>query len=144
MGVQKIEPYLMFDGTAESAIRLYQKALGAEVQGEVMRFKDVPSSEGAPDPSFAQRVMHARLRIGKDYIMLSDGMPGEPPPKVTNVHVCLSCDDEAEMAKQFEALAEGGQVTMPLQDAFWGDRFGMLKDAFGIHWMFSCAKAAKK
>ena len=55
-----------------------------------------------------------------------------------NVHVCLDFDDAAEMTRRFDALAAGGQVNMPLQDTFWGARFGMLTDAYGIRWMFNC------
>jgi PhnB protein len=54
------------------------------------------------------------------------------------VHVSVNCTDVAEMEKQFSALAVGGQVRMPLADQFWGARFGMLTDAFGINWMFNC------
>jgi histidinol phosphatase-like PHP family hydrolase len=49
----------------------------------------------------------------------------------------LDFDDAADMTKKFEALSAGGGVTMPLQDTFWGARFGMLTDAFGIKWMFN-------
>jgi PhnB protein len=44
------------------------------------------------------------------------------------------------MAARFDALASGGKVKMPLQDTFWGARFGMLTDAFNINWMFNCEK----
>jgi PhnB protein len=54
------------------------------------------------------------------------------------VHVCLDFDDPAEMGKRFDALASGGEITMPLQDTFWGARFGMLTDSYGIRWMFNC------
>ena len=54
----------------------------------------------------------------------------------------LTFDDADEMAKKFHALAEGGRVTMELQDMFWGAKFGMLMDAYGIQWMFSCTKRA--
>ena len=54
------------------------------------------------------------------------------------IQVCLDFDDVADMTGRFEALASGGKVTMPLQDTFWGARFGMLTDAFGVNWMFNC------
>ncbi len=71
-------------------------------------------------------------------VMVSDSMPDKPVPAGTNVSVCLDFDDVPDMTKKFEALARGGKVTMPLQDTFWGARFGMLTDAFGIAWMFNC------
>jgi len=70
--------------------------------------------------------------------MLSDGMPGVPVAKDSNTHVSLDFDDPADMTAKFAALAAGGKVTMPLQDTFWGAKFGMLTDAFGIKWMFNC------
>jgi PhnB protein len=70
--------------------------------------------------------------------MLSDVPPGMPVATESNTHVALHLDDEAETTKRFEALAAGGTVTMPLQDTFWGAKFGMLSDAFGIRWMFNC------
>jgi PhnB protein len=72
--------------------------------------------------------------------MLSDTMPGMPFTPEGNAHVCLDFDDAADMAKRFDALAAGGKVTMPLQDTFWGAKFGMLTDAFGVRWMFNCEK----
>ena len=135
MAIKNVNPYLNFTGTAEKAIKLYESALGAKTEN-VMRFGDAKGMDVAPEQK--NRVMHAALIIGGGAIMLSDTMPNMPPPEGNNVHVSLNCDDEADMKKQFEALAAGGKVTMPLQDTFWGAKFGMLTDAFGIHWMFNC------
>src|SRR5690606_900736 len=70
MTVKSITPYLMFDGTAEQAIELYQKALGAKVDGDIMRFEDAPGEGGRSQPSDARRVLHAQLRIGNAVLML--------------------------------------------------------------------------
>ncbi len=139
MSIKSLSPYLMFDGTAAKAIALYEKALGARTE-RVMRFADAPPGEGlAPDPEAAERVMHALLHLGGGVIMLSDSAPGMSVPRDSNTQVCLEFSEKDEMSGRFDALAAGGQVTMPLQDTFWGDHFGMLTDAFGIQWMFSCA-----
>jgi PhnB protein len=135
MAITQLNPYLNFDGTAAKAIALYERALGAKVEN-VQRFKDVPGEPSKPEN--ADRVMHALLRIGAGVLMISDAPPGMPPTLGSNVHVCLDFDDSADMAKRFDALAAGGQVAMPLQDTFWGARFGMLTDAYGIRWMFNC------
>jgi PhnB protein len=135
MAIQQLNPYLNFDGTAEKAIALYERALGAKTEG-LQRFGDVPGQ--APAPATAQRVMHALLRIGEGTVMISDTPPGMPLALGSNVHVCLDYDDPAEMAQRFDALAAGGEISMPLQDTFWGARFGMLTDAYGIRWMFNC------
>lgn len=139
MSIKSLNPYLMFDGDAEQAIKLYQKALGAQIEGDVSRFGDAPPEARAPGSE--NRIMHAQLRIGGGLIMLSDGMPGTPPPKQSNTHVTLDFDDVNDLNQRFDALAAGGKVTMPLEDTFWGARFGMLTDAFGINWMFNCQKA---
>ena len=70
--------------------------------------------------------------------MISDGMPGVPVPTQSNMHVTLDFDDPADMARRFDALSAGGKITMPMQDTFWGAKFGMLTDAYGIQWMFNC------
>jgi len=100
-----------------------------------MRFGDVPGMNVAPEHQ--NRVMHARLRIGEGVIMISDTQPGMPVALEGNVHVCLDFDDVADMTKKFEALAVNGKVTLPPHDTFWGARFGMLTDAFGVRWMFN-------
>jgi PhnB protein len=131
MSISNVNPYLNFNGTAAKAIKLYESALGAKVES-VMPFGD----KGPPGTQ--DRVMHATLRLGAGVVMLSDTMPDMPPPAGNNMHVSVNCDDAADMATKFDALAVGGQVRIPLQDTFWGARFGMLTDAFGINWMFNC------
>ena len=135
MAIKRINPYLNFDGTAEKAIKLYESALGAKAEN-VMRFGDAPGMEVPPGAK--GRVLHAALSVGQGFVMLSDTMPGMSVAKDSNTHISLDFDDAADMTKKFEALSAGGTVTMPLQDTFWGARFGMLTDAFGIKWMFNC------
>ncbi len=139
MSIQQLNPYLTFNGTAEEAIRLYERALGARTEGP-MRFGDVPGTNVAPE--HRNRVMHARLTLDAGVIMISDAPPNAAAATETNVHVCLHFEDLADMTTKFEALAKGGTVTMPLQDTFWAEKFGMLTDAFGVRWMFNCEKQA--
>ena len=135
MSIRKVNPYLNFDGTAGKAIALYEKALGAKAEN-VQRFGDVQGMPVAPENK--DRVMHALLRLGEGVIMISDGMPGVPVPAQSNMHVTLDFDDPGDMARRFDALSAGGKITMPMQDTFWGAKFGMLTDAYGIQWMFNC------
>jgi PhnB protein len=135
MAIKNLNPYLNFDGDAARAVKLYESALGAKVE-TLSRFGDVPDM-GSPENK--DRVMHAVLRLGEQgQIMLSDTMPGMPFVKGTNAYIALHFDDVGDMEKKFNALAEGGKVGMPLNDTFWGARFGMLTDAFGVNWMFNC------
>ena len=91
-----------------------------------------------PTPETKDRIMHAVLHIGDGVVMLSDSQPGVPVTAGTNMHVTLDFDDPADMARKFDALSAGGKIDMPMQDTFWGAKFGMLTDAHGIHWMFNC------
>lgn len=135
MSIKNLNPYLNFNGDAAKAIELYQRALGAKVEN-MMRFGDMPGNPPAPDSK--DRVMHAVLKLGDHTIMLSDGRPDMKIPSESNQHLCLDFDDAGDMASKFDALAAGGKVTMPLADTFWGAKFGMLTDAYGIQWMFNC------
>lgn len=135
MSIKSVNAYLFFDGEAEKAIKLYESALGAKTEG-VMRYGEIPGNTPAPENK--DRIIHAMLHLGAGGIMVSDTMPGGPHSTTTNVHVCLSYDDPAEMARAFDALSAGGKVGMAIHDAFWGAKFGTLKDAFGIEWMFNC------
>jgi len=137
MSITKLSPYVILDGTANQAIQLYERALGATTE-TIQRFSDIPGAQVADADK--QRVTHARLRIGGGIVMLGDSQPGTPAARDSNVHICLELDSLADTAAKFEALAAGGKVTMPLQDTFWGATFGMLTDAYGVTWMFNCTK----
>jgi PhnB protein len=89
-------------------------------------------------PGDKNRVMHAVLQLGAGTIMLSDTMPNAPVASEGNVTVSLDFDDVGDMTAKFDALGAGGKVTMPLADTFWGAKFGMLTDAFGVRWMLNC------
>lgn len=135
MTIKQLNPYLNFDGTAAKAIALYERALGAKTEN-VQRFGDMPGSPPASESK--ERVLHATLRIGGGLIMLSDTPAGMPVSAEGNQHICLDFDDPADLTSKFEALSAGGKVTMPVQDTFWGAKFGMLTDAYGVRWMFNC------
>ncbi|MCC7343320.1 MAG: VOC family protein [Deltaproteobacteria bacterium] len=127
-----IEPYLFFDGRCEEAIEFYRKALGAEVE-MLMRFKENPEPAMNP-PGSAEKVMHASLRIGKARVMLSDGNCAGKA-SFQGFSLSLSVADAAQADRCFAALAEGGQVQMPLAKTFFSPRFGMVADRFGVSWM---------
>lgn len=125
--------YLTFNGQCEEALNFYRGALGGDVVS-LQRFGDVP---GDTPPEHANRVMHAEFRSGDMYLMASDSMPGQPVSPGTNVTLSINLDDQTEQHDIFNKLAAGGQVTMPLQETFWGAEFGMLTDKFGVNWMLN-------
>lgn len=131
----RIDPYLFFNGRCEEAINFYKSQLGAELQ---MMMRNSESPEPAPPgmlpPGSENKIMHASLLIGGALVMMSDGRcDGDTSFK--GFSLSLDCADEAEARRAFDALAKGGQVTMPLGKTFWAPLFGMVSDQFGIGWM---------
>ena len=140
----QVQPYLFFDGRCEEAIEFYRKALGAEV-ATLMRFKDSPepAQPGMCPPGSENKVMHASFRIGDTTVMASDGRcTGQPSFKGFSLAIAAPSDAEAE--KLFAALADGGQVQMPLTKTFFSSRFGMVADKFGVGWMIVVEPQASK
>ncbi|MCI0380453.1 MAG: VOC family protein [Gemmataceae bacterium] len=120
-GCDRVIPHLVIKGCAE-AIPFYAKAFGAE---EVMR---MPGPDG-------KSVMHAEIRIGNSLIFLADEWPGYPSAatlKGSPVSLTLYVEDADKAYNR--AVAAGAKATMPLMNAFWGDRYGKLEDPFGHHW----------
>jgi PhnB protein len=133
----QVQPYLFFNGRCEEAIEFYKKALGAKVE-MVMRFKDSPEppEPGMVPPGSENKIMHSCFRIGDTNVMASDGCSAEQA-SFNGFSLALSPKDEAEADRLFNALAEGGQVQMPLAKTFWSPRFGVVADRFGVSWMIS-------
>jgi PhnB protein len=128
----QVQPYLFFDGRTEEAIEYYRKTLGAKVDA-LMRFKEAPDQSQCPANS-AEKVMHAAFRIGDTTIMASDGMCAGTS-KFQGFSLSLPVKSEAEADRIFNALADGGQVQMPLGKTFFSPRFGVVADRFGMSWM---------
>jgi PhnB protein len=133
----QIQPYLFYNGTCEEAIAFYREALGAQELMK-MRFKDAPPNPDQPmAPEFAEKIMHATIQVGDAQILMSDGGCMSPQKTFSGFGVSLTGPDTAAAQRYFDALAKGGQVTMPFQKTFWSPGFGMLTDKFGVPWMVS-------
>ncbi len=132
----QIQPYLFFDGRCGEAIEFYRRTLGAQVTA-LMRFKDAPDG-GTCGAAGAENIMHASLQIGATTVMLSDGRC-EGHPHFVGFSLALNVPDESEAERLFGALAEGGQVQMPLARTFFSPRFGMVMDRLGVAWMINVA-----
>ena len=128
-----IIPYLNFNGNASEALAFYSKALDGKVIFQ-QTFADAPMD--AP-PGYKDKIMHARFQAGDLNFMVSDGMPGDPVTAGTNISLSLNFTSVADIEKTFAAMSDCARVTMPLNDTFWGARFGMLTDKYGISWMFN-------
>ena len=128
----QVHPYLNFDGRCEEALDFYRGALGAEVM-MLMRFKESPDP-GMVSPGSAEKVMHASFRVGETTVMASDGRC-KGRPSFQGISLTLTAPNDAEAERRFAALADGGQVQMPLTKTFFSSRFGMVADRFGVSWM---------
>jgi PhnB protein len=135
----KVTPYLQFtDGNCRQALAFYEKVLGGTVTGS-MNFGEAP--DGSPaGPEWNDKVMHAHFEAGGVELFACDSPP-QWQQKPAGVALTLTADTDADAERIFAALAEGGTVTMEMEETFWASRFGMLTDRFGMNWMVSCDKA---
>jgi PhnB protein len=129
-------PYLFFNGRCEEALDFYKRTLGAEIQ-MMMRFKDSPEKARCPDGGEppADKVMHACVSVGGVTMMASDGMDSSGKPRFEGFSLSYQAKDEADAKRRFQALADGGQVQMPLGETFFAKSFGVVADKFGVSWM---------
>lgn len=132
--MKTLVPYLFFPGNCEEAMNFYKECLNGEIV-TLQRFGD---TEMPVEDSHKQRIMHGELKAENVHIMFSDGAPHKEISVGDNVQLSINLDSTEEQDQLFEALSEGGEVTMPLEITFWGARYGMFKDKFGIRWMLNC------
>lgn len=135
----KLNPYLTFTGSCEEAFRFYEKVLGGKIEA-MMTAVGTPMEKQVP-PEWRNKIMHARMTVGGTVLMGSDAPPDRAEP-MKGVAICLNLDEAAEAERVFHALSEQASITMPIQETFWAQRFGMLTDQFGTPWMINCEKRA--
>ena len=129
--MEAITPYLNFNGNAQEALNFYTKAF----EGKITQSQTFGGAGMAEDESMKDKILHAVLEAGQLKFMVSDCPPGVSVKEGDQVSLSLNFNEVEVMERTFVALADGGNITMPLQDTFWGARFGMTKDKFGVHWM---------
>ena len=130
----QVQPYLFFEGRCEEAIDFYRRTLGAETV-MLMRWKDcpVPPQPGMTPPS-PDKIMHARLKIGDTTVLLADGMC-QAQASFQGFSLSITVANGAEAERVFNAIADGGQIRMPLGETFFSPAFGVVADKFGVGWM---------
>ncbi|MDE2729559.1 MAG: VOC family protein [Gemmatimonadota bacterium] len=131
----KLVPYLAFNGQCEEALEFYRDCLGGSVVNLSHYSKDQDIGMEIPD-HMVGKAMHMSIQFGENMLMGSDHI--ETVPSDTNISLSIDFTSVDEQEQAFNAMSAGGEVTMPLQDTFWGSRFGMITDKFGINWMFNC------
>ncbi|MGC6767866.1 VOC family protein [Enterococcus sp. LJL128] len=134
-----MEVYLNFKNEAAAVIKFYEEVFDTP-SANVMTFGDMPEDPEHPvSEDIKDLILNASMVIEGTYVMISDvpdGM-GKPLTVGNNISLVVSTDDEEKIDRQFNRLAEGGTVEMPLGPTFWSKKYGMLTDKFGINWMFS-------
>lgn len=128
----KLHAYLSFDGNCAEAMKFYAKLLDAKLEA-LITYEEAGSEMPAP-PGHGHKIMHAYLVHPDFELMAGDTPPGVAYGGVTGVMMTLTYPTAAEGRRVFEALADGGTVTMPLGETFWADVFGMVTDRFGVPW----------
>jgi PhnB protein len=143
-----VSTYLNFPRNTEEVFNFYKSVFGGEFFGNgPMRFRDMPPQEGMPPLPEADKdlIIHIELRILDSHSLMGTDAPESMGFKLNfgnNVHINLQPDTRKETKRLFDALSAGGQVSMDLQDMFWGDYFGSCTDKFGVNWMFNCSEKA--
>ena len=130
----KIEPYLFFAGRCEEALEFYRTSLGATI-GMKMRFGESPESPpaGSVPDDWDDKIMHSSFWIGGSMVMASDGC--DSTGAFQGFSLSLNVTNAEEACRLFDALADGGTITMPLGPTFWSPCFGSVTDRFGVSWM---------
>ena len=127
--------YLNFPGTAREAMDFYAAALGGTVT-QRFTYGESPMAEQC-GPASADNIMHSQVEAGGAVLM---GADGPPPHEAGSTTINIMPDTPEQADRIFQALAEGGTVTMPIEETFWAHRFGALTDKFGTSWMVNCLK----
>lgn len=139
----RVTTYLNFNGNTEEAMNFYRKVFGGSFTGRgLQRFADVAMPDGTPPMSddVKNMIIHAELTILGGHVLMATDAPESMGFKLqsgNNMHICLEPETREETKRLFDALSEGGNVTMPLADMFFGSYFAELTDKYGINWMLN-------
>jgi PhnB protein len=137
--MKEVVTFLNFDGDCREAVEFYKKCFGAELF--LMTYGEAPGDPAWKAGDVKDRILHSGLTKGSTTILMAaDVMPGAGARQYNGFGVAIQCESLPEIDALFAALSENGKVTMPLQETFWADRFGMLTDQFGICWMVNLGK----
>lgn len=129
--------YLTYNGNCEAAFNFYRSVFGGEFSF-FSRFKDMPSESGTGKTEDAEKIMHVCLPISKETMLMASDLGSEWAAQFkegNNCAISINAGSREEADRLFNGLSAGGQVTMPIDNTFWGAYFGMFTDQFGINWM---------
>ncbi len=128
----RLIPYFVMNGNAKEAIRFYENALDAQVLF-FSTFGEMPENPEYPIPAEAKdRVAHALVKVGESELMFSDTFPGQSHQTGNQVTICITTNSPEKSKQVYEALQQGGQVNMPLQETHFSPAYGVVTDKFGV------------
>jgi PhnB protein len=138
----KVNVYLLFNSNCEEAFNFYKNAFGNEFE-MISRFKEMPAVDGHPavPEEDAEKIMHVSLPIDGDSVLMGSDTGAGSANRFNagnNFAVSVSTETRAEADRIFADLSAGGEITMKMEDTFWGEYFGMFTDKFGVSWMIGC------
>ena len=134
----RLNPYLGFRGTAREAMTFYQSVFGGELT--LNTFAEMNASQ---DPADADKIMHSQLLTDAGLCLMgADAPSGMDDTPGSSISVSLSGDDVEELRGYYDALSGSGSVTVPMEQAPWGDYFGMCTDGYGVAWLVNASPAA--
>jgi PhnB protein len=131
----QINAYLAFDGNCADAMRFYEQVLQGSLKA-LLKNSETPAAPHVPKGN-EDRIMHAYLEFDGGSLMAGDTMAGEKYYGIRGVAITLSYENTDEAKRVFDALSEGGNVSMPWSPTFWAEAFGMVKDRFGTPWIIN-------
>jgi PhnB protein len=129
-------PYLNFNGTCADAFRFYERVFAGKIEF-LQTHADSPMKDHVP-ADWQDKVIHVSLDVNGQRLMGSDA-PAEHFAPAQGIYVNIAMPTTAEGKRVFEALADGGRVTMPFAETFWSPGFGMVTDRYGTPWMINSA-----
>ncbi|MGV3696052.1 SRPBCC domain-containing protein [Flavobacterium sp.] len=140
--------YLNFPGNTEEAFLFYKSVFKTEFVNGITRFEDIRAEQGHPPvpESIKKMVLHIELPTLGGHILMATDAPKEMGFSLNsgnNMHICLEPESREEGKRLFDELSAGGNVTMPLEDMFFGAYFGEFTDKYGINWMINVASDKK-
>ncbi|HVZ45472.1 MAG TPA: VOC family protein [Ramlibacter sp.] len=134
----QIETYLFFGGNCEEALKFYEQVFAGKTLA-LHRYGGSPMDDADLPAGWKDKVMHATFESEGARFMASDTMPGTATAGYTGFSMSVNLPKEKDKGERiFNALGQGGHVTMPFSPTFWGAHFGMVTDRFGVPWMVNC------
>lgn len=135
--------YLNFPGNTEEAMLFYKSVFKTEFNGAgIQRFGDLPADASQPpmDEAIKKMVLHVELPTIGNHVLMATDAPKEMGFTLTqgnNMHISLEPETREETQRLFNELSAGGNITMPLEDMFFGSYYGSFTDRYGINWMLN-------